>query len=104
MHVAKVLSAADKPIGESRDDLLAAMGISHCEHFRKTYFDPLLAAGWLERTSPGTLFFANATEDKLDAPTVNKGKRNSGSKRRNSVDQLFPRFVVYVEIFCQVLL
>lgn len=51
-HVATVLSAADKPLGEARDDLQTAAGISHREHFRKTYLEPLLAAGWLERTIP----------------------------------------------------
>ena len=51
-QVAKVLSAADKPLGEARDDLQAAASISHREHFRKTYLEPLLTAGWLERTIP----------------------------------------------------
>jgi ATP-dependent DNA helicase RecG len=48
----KVLSAADTETGQTRDELQAAADITHREHFRKTYLEPLLAAGWLERTIP----------------------------------------------------
>lgn len=37
---------------KSREALQRAAGISHREHFRKAYMEPLLAAGWIERTIP----------------------------------------------------
>lgn len=51
-QVAKVLAAAEGITGRSRDDLQAVAGITHREHFRKAYLEPLVAAGWLERTIP----------------------------------------------------
>ena len=36
----------------SRDELQKAAGIKDREHFRKAYLEPLLLAGWLERTIP----------------------------------------------------
>jgi len=51
-QVAKVLSAAGAAAGQTRDDLQSAIGIAHREHFRKAYLEPLLDAGWLERTIP----------------------------------------------------
>jgi predicted HTH transcriptional regulator len=50
-QVAKTLQAADHP--SSRESLQDMMGIKDREHFRRTYLDPLLRAGWLERTIPG---------------------------------------------------
>jgi predicted HTH transcriptional regulator len=49
-QVAKTLQAAVHP--SSRESLQDAMGIKDREHFRRTYLDPLLRAGWLERTIP----------------------------------------------------
>lgn len=49
-QVAKVLTAADGP--EPREVLQQAAGILDREHFRNAYLEPLLAAGWLERTLP----------------------------------------------------
>jgi ATP-dependent DNA helicase RecG len=37
---------------KSREELQEAAGISHREHFRKAYIEPLLSAGWIERTIP----------------------------------------------------
>lgn len=37
---------------KSREELQEAAGISHREHFRKAYMEPLLAVGWIERTIP----------------------------------------------------
>lgn len=51
-QVSKVLTAADSVTGRSRDDLQAAADITHREHYRKAYLEPLVAAGWLERTIP----------------------------------------------------
>jgi predicted HTH transcriptional regulator len=51
-QAAKVLSAADTETGQTRDELQAAANIAHREHFRKAYLEPLVAAGWLERTIP----------------------------------------------------
>jgi predicted HTH transcriptional regulator len=51
-QVTKVLLAADAELGRSRDELQRAIEMSDREHFRKTYLEPLLTAGWLERTLP----------------------------------------------------
>jgi predicted HTH transcriptional regulator len=51
-QVAKVLEAANGEIGSTRDELQSAAEIAHREHFRKAYMEPLVAAGWLERTLP----------------------------------------------------
>ncbi len=51
-QAAKVLSAADAEPGKTRDELQTAADIAHREHFRKAYLEPLVAAGWLERTLP----------------------------------------------------
>ena len=50
-QVAAVLSAAAGQ-ARSREDLQAAAGMKHREHFRKTYVEPLVNADWLERTIP----------------------------------------------------
>lgn len=49
-QVAKVLELAAEP--RSRDELQRAAGMNDREHFRSAYLEPLLAAGWLERTIP----------------------------------------------------
>lgn len=49
-QAAKVLIAADTDAGKTRDKLRWAVDITHREHFRKAYLEPLVAAGWLERT------------------------------------------------------
>jgi predicted HTH transcriptional regulator len=50
-QVAKVLgSAVDE--ARSRGELQLAAGMADREHFRKTYVEPLVSAGWLERTIP----------------------------------------------------
>jgi predicted HTH transcriptional regulator len=48
----KLLEAANTEAGQTRDQLQAAVAITHREHFRKAYLEPLVAAGWLERTIP----------------------------------------------------
>jgi hypothetical protein len=50
-QVAAVLRAAI-PAAQSREQLQGAAEISHREHFRLAYLEPLLKAGWLERTIP----------------------------------------------------
>ena len=50
-QVAEVLHAADGN-AQTRADLQAAAGIKHREHFRNAYAEPLVTAGWLERTIP----------------------------------------------------
>lgn len=37
---------------KNREDIQSAAGITHREHFRNFYVDPLIEAGWLERTVP----------------------------------------------------
>lgn len=37
---------------QSRDTLQMAAGLANREHFRKTYLEPLVMAGWLARTIP----------------------------------------------------
>ena len=51
-QVGKILTGADAGAGQSREELQAAADITHREHFRKAYLEPLVAAGWLERTIP----------------------------------------------------
>jgi predicted HTH transcriptional regulator len=46
----KLLQAAAEPA--SRDQIQTAAGMSDREHFRKAYLEPLLTAGWIERTIP----------------------------------------------------
>jgi hypothetical protein len=48
--VAVLQVAAQK--ANSRGELQKAAGIKDREHFRKAYLEPLLLAGWLERTIP----------------------------------------------------
>jgi ATP-dependent DNA helicase RecG len=50
-QVAKLLHAA-VAAAKSRQDLQSAAGLADREHFRKSYLEPLLAAGWFERTIP----------------------------------------------------
>ena len=49
-QVTKMLRAATG--GGSREQLQVAAGMKHREHFRKAYVEPLMTAGWLERTIP----------------------------------------------------
>ena len=51
-QVGKVLTTADAESGQTREELQAAADITHREHFRKAYLEPLITAGWLERTIP----------------------------------------------------
>lgn len=37
---------------KSREELQIATGMIDREHFRKAYVEPLVTAGWLERTIP----------------------------------------------------
>jgi predicted HTH transcriptional regulator len=50
-QVVAVLAAAGGG-GKSREQLQAAAGMRHREHFRKAYVEPLVNAGWIERTIP----------------------------------------------------
>ena len=50
-QVVAVLQVAAQQ-ANSRDELQKAAGIKDREHFRKAYLEPLLFAGWLERTIP----------------------------------------------------
>jgi predicted HTH transcriptional regulator len=49
-QVAKLLEAAGEV--QTRELLQRAAGMADREHFRKTYLEPLLTAGWIERTLP----------------------------------------------------
>lgn len=49
-QVAKALATATEAV--SRGILQDAMAMKDREHFRKTYLEPLIAAGWMERTKP----------------------------------------------------
>ncbi len=49
-QVAKALAVATEPV--ARETLQEAMAMKDREHFRQTYLEPLIAAGWLERTIP----------------------------------------------------
>jgi len=50
-QVEKVLGATANE-ARSREELQTATGMIDREHFRKTYVEPLVTAGWLERTIP----------------------------------------------------
>jgi hypothetical protein len=50
-QVVEVLRAAADE-ARTRAELQSAAGIKHREHFRKTYTEPLVSAGWLEKTIP----------------------------------------------------
>lgn len=50
-QVVKLLASVASE-AKSREALQEAAAISHREHFRKAYMEPLLAAGWIERTIP----------------------------------------------------
>ena len=50
-QVTTVLEAASEGV-RSREELQTAAGIKDREHFRKAYLEPLLNAGWMERTVP----------------------------------------------------
>lgn len=50
-QVAAVLAAAREPA--SRETLMAAAGLADRKHFRSSYLESLLAAGWIEMTVPG---------------------------------------------------
>ena len=49
-QVAMVLEAAETAC--SATELLASAGLRDRAHFRKAYLEPLLQAGWIERTIP----------------------------------------------------
>ena len=49
-QVVALLRVATEP--QTRESLQGAVGLEDREHFRKTYLEPLLTAGWLERTLP----------------------------------------------------
>jgi len=50
-QVEKLLGAViNSPL--SREELQSVTGIKHREHLRKTYLDPLITSGWIERTIP----------------------------------------------------
>jgi len=51
-QVGRILTTADAEAGQTREELQAAADIAHREHFRKAYLEPLVTAGWLERTIP----------------------------------------------------
>ena len=51
MQVAAMLEAAGTD-ERSSDELMAAAGLTHREHFRKQYLVPVMQAGWLVRTLP----------------------------------------------------
>lgn len=51
MQVEKMLDAAANE-ARSREELQSAAGMIDREHFRKAYVEPLVTAGWLERTIP----------------------------------------------------
>jgi len=50
-QVEKVLGATANE-ARSREELQTATGMMDREHFRKAYVEPLVTAGWLERTIP----------------------------------------------------
>jgi len=49
-QVARILEAATE--AATRETLQEVAAIKHREHFRKAHLEPLLRAGWLERTIP----------------------------------------------------
>ncbi len=50
-QVEKLLGAVISSI-LSREELQSVTGIKHREHLRKTYLEPLITSGWIERTIP----------------------------------------------------
>jgi len=52
-QVARMLAIASNPA--TREDLQNSFGLKDREHFRKTYLEPLVSSGWLERTIPDKL-------------------------------------------------
>lgn len=67
-QVARVLEAASSAC--SFTELQAAAGLKDRVHFLKTHLEPILHAGWIERTitderakKPGTPDFAKAVEN-----------------------------------------
>jgi Fic/DOC family protein len=50
-QVVAILESARKP--QSRGALQAIAGLKDRKHFRKSYLEALIAAGWLEMTIPG---------------------------------------------------
>jgi ATP-dependent DNA helicase RecG len=56
--VAQVTAQVEKLLGAvtntalSREELQSVTGIKHREHLRKTYLEPLITSGWIERTIP----------------------------------------------------
>jgi ATP-dependent DNA helicase RecG len=50
-QVAALLRAAQDD-AQPRETLQTASGLADREHFRQAYLEPLLNAGWLERTLP----------------------------------------------------
>ena len=48
--VTKLLNAATEAV--ARDELQVVTGINDREHFRNAYLEPLIVAGWLDRTIP----------------------------------------------------
>jgi predicted transcriptional regulator len=50
MQVVRVLDAATEPA--SRETLQLATDITNWEYFQRAYLEPLVSAGWLERTIP----------------------------------------------------
>jgi DNA-binding transcriptional regulator PaaX len=50
-QVETLLAAASNEV-MSREELQAATGIRHREHFRKAYIEPLVTSGWIQRTIP----------------------------------------------------
>ncbi len=72
-QVARVLEAACST--SSFSQLLDAAGLRDRVHFLKTYLEPLLAAGWLERTIP-------------EKPRSSKQKSRLTEKGRQLLDSL----------------
>lgn len=45
----ELAAQAEQPM----ESLRQAMGLANRDHYRKTYLDPVMAAGWLARILPG---------------------------------------------------
>jgi predicted HTH transcriptional regulator len=75
-QVAKVLGSAVDG-ARSREELQSAVGMADREHFRKTYVEPLVTAGWLERTIP-------------DKPTSSRQKYRLTDKGRAWLTGYYP--------------
>ena len=79
-EVLKVLKAiADSPL--SRRELQVAVKLKDDEHFRKSYLEPLLKAGWIEGTIP----------DKPQSPKqcyclTEEGKKHISEKKINDLE------------------